>query len=206
MDKSSELKDLSQAQKIAHLLSLREGGMTIVAISQQYNTPRCTLYYWLCRYETYHTHEDRSPAPHCTHGKVTEEIRMAVLEKHSKNRLLGCWRLSLFLYQEQRLSHTTIWRILVAARQPRPLSQSIYQLTHYHQIWFIDHMHLRTLPDGQKAIPADTFVLAIGSEPDRQFCEEVRGRIPEVHVIGDASQAHSIREAMKDGFRIGLLI
>jgi len=78
-----------------------------------------------------------------------------VLEKHSKNRLLGCWRLSLFLYQEQRLSHTTIWhttiwRILVAARKPRLPSQAIYDLTHYHQIWFIDHMHLRTLPDGQK--------------------------------------------------------
>ena len=29
-------------------------------------------------------------------------------------------------------------------------SQPIYHLTHYHQIWFIDHMHLRTLPGGQK--------------------------------------------------------
>ena len=124
--------------------------MPIVAISQQYNTPRCTFYYWLCRYEIYHTYENRSSAPHCTHGKVTEEIRVAVLEKHRKNRLLGCWRLSLFQYQEQCLSHTTIWRILVAARQPRLPSQSLYQITHYHQIWFIDHMHLRTLPDGQK--------------------------------------------------------
>ena len=124
--------------------------MSVSAISQQYHAPHSTFYYWLYRYETYDTHENRSSAPHSRHVKVTEEIRLAVLEKHSKNRLLGCWRLSLFLYQEQRLSHTTIWRILVAARQPRPLSQPIYQLTHYHQIWFIDHMHLRTLPDGQK--------------------------------------------------------
>lgn len=121
-----------------------------MAIRQQYGTPRSTYYYWLSRYEEYHTYENRSSAPHRTHGKVTEEVRMAVLEKHLKNRLLGCWRLSLFQYQEQSLSHTTIWRILVAARQPRLPSQSLYQITRYHQIWFIDHMHLRTLPGGQK--------------------------------------------------------
>ena len=124
--------------------------MSVVTISQQYDAPRSTIYYWFSRYEEYHTYENRSSAPHRTYGKVTEEIRLAVLDMHSKNRLLGCWRLSLFLYQEQRLSHTTIWRILVAARQPRLPSQPIYHLTHYHQIWFIDHMHLRSLPDGQK--------------------------------------------------------
>ena len=132
------------------MLSLKEQGTPIIAISQQYDTPQSTFYYWLSRYEEYHTYENRSSAPHSIHIKVTEEIRVAVLEKHSKNRLLGCWRLSLFLYQEQSLSHTTIWRILVAARKPRKLSQPIYHLTHCHQIWFIDHMHLRTLPDGQK--------------------------------------------------------
>lgn len=150
MDKSYELNGLSQSEKVAYLLALKEQGTSVVAISQQYHTPRCTFYYWLCRYEVYHTYENRSSAPLFTHCKVTEEIRLAVLEKHSKNRLPGCWRLSLFMYQEQRLSHTTIWRILVAARKPRLPSQAIYDLTHYHQIWFIDHMHLRTLPDGQK--------------------------------------------------------
>ena len=124
--------------------------MPVAAISQQYHAPQSTFYYWLYRYETYHTDENRSSAPHRTYGKVTEEIRLAVLEKHSSNRLLGCWRLSLFLYHEQSLSHTTIWRILVAARKPRLPSQPIYHFTHYHQIWFIDHMHLRTLPGGKK--------------------------------------------------------
>ena len=141
---------MSQSEKIAYLLSLKEQGMSVAAITQQYNAPQSTFYYWLCRYEEYHTYEHCSSAPHRTHGKVTEEVRMAVLEKHRKNRLLGCWRLSLFQYQEQCLSHTTIWRILVAARQPRLPSQSLYQITHYHQMWFIDHMHLRTLPGGQK--------------------------------------------------------
>ncbi len=121
-----------------------------MAISRQYHVSGSTFYYWLSRYETHRTYENRSSAPHHTYGKVTEEIKVAVLEMHRKNSRLGCWRLSLFLYVEQKLSHTTIWLILVEARQPRLPSQPIYHLTHYHQIWFIDHMHLRTLPDGQK--------------------------------------------------------
>jgi transposase InsO family protein len=132
------------------LLSLKEQGISVVVISRQYHTPRCTFYYWLSRYEKYQTYENRSSAPHNTHSKVTEEIRLAVLDKHSKNRRLGRWRLSLFYYEGQKLGSTTIWRILAAAREPRSPSQPIYHLTYHHQIWFIDHMHLRTLPDGQK--------------------------------------------------------
>ena len=124
--------------------------MSVAAINQQYDAPRSTFYYWLSRYEEYHTYENRSSVPHFTHSKVTEEIRIAVLDKHRKNPRLGCWRLSLFEYEDQRLSSTSIWFILVEARQPRLLPQFHYHLTHSHQIWFIDHMHLRTLPNGQK--------------------------------------------------------
>ncbi|MFC1718638.1 DDE-type integrase/transposase/recombinase [Candidatus Poribacteria bacterium] len=132
------------------MLALRDHGMSIVAISQQYHTPRCTFYYWLSRYEEYHTYENRSSVPHRIYRKVTEEIKAAVLEKYSKNRRLGRWRLSQFEYEGQSLGSTTIWLILVEARQTRLPPQSHYYLTHAHQIWFIDHMHLRTLPNGQK--------------------------------------------------------
>ena len=121
-----------------------------MAISQQYGVPRSTFYYWLSRRETYHTYENRSSAPHRTHSKVTEEIKAAVLEKSHKNPRLGCWRLSLFEYESQKLGSTTIWLIRMEARQPRLPPQFHYHLTHPHQIWFIDHMHLRTLRDGQK--------------------------------------------------------
>ena len=124
--------------------------MSVAAISQQYDAPQSTFYYWLSRYEEYQTYENRSSAPHFTHGKVTEEIRIAVLNKHSSNPRLGCWRLSLFEYEGQRLGPTSIWLILMEARQPRLLPQFHYHLTYSHQIWFIDHMHLRTLPNNQK--------------------------------------------------------
>ena len=97
-DKSSELRDLSKSEKLAYLLSLRDHGISVVAISQQYHVPLCTLYYWLSRHKIYHTYEDRSSAPHRTRGKVTEGIKAAVLGKRRRNTRLGCWRLSLFQY------------------------------------------------------------------------------------------------------------
>ena len=90
--------------------------MSVVAISQQYYVPRCTFYYWISRYEEYQTYENRSSAPHHTHGKVTEEMKAAVLEKYSRNRRLGRWRLSLFDYEGQKFGSTTVWLILVEAR------------------------------------------------------------------------------------------
>lgn len=149
-DKSSELKDLSQPEKVSHLLSLKEKGISVVAISEQYSVPHSTFYYWLSRYDKYHTYENRSTAPHKTHGKITEEVKASVLEKHGKNPRLGSWRLSLFKYEEVELSHESIWLILMEARHTRLPPKFHYYLTRPHQIWFIDHMHLRTLPSGQK--------------------------------------------------------
>ena len=115
-----------------------------MAISEQYGVPRPNLYYWMSRYETYQTYENRSPAPHQTHSKVTEEIKAAVLEKLTR---IHVWDVGAFLCLNMR---DRIWLILIEARHPRLPPKFLYHLTHFHQIWFIDHMHLRTLPNGQK--------------------------------------------------------
>lgn len=141
---------MSQPEKVSYLLSLKEQETSVVAISEQYDVPRSTFYHWLSRHNTYHTYEDRSTAPHTTHCKITEEVRAAVLEKHHKNPRLGSWRLSLFDYAGQNLKHTSIGFILMKARHVRLPPKYLYNLTHPYQIWFIDHMHLRTLPNGQK--------------------------------------------------------
>lgn len=121
-----------------------------MAISEQYGIPRSSLYYWISRLEAYQTYENRSTAPHKTHGKITEEVKAAVLEKHHKNPRLGSWRLSLFEYEGEKFSHESTWFILMEARHPKLPPKFLYHLTHPYQIWFIDHMHLRTLPNGQK--------------------------------------------------------
>ena len=73
-----------------------------------------------------------------------------MLKKQGEYPLLGSWRLSLFEYEGVSLCDTTIWRILTEARSPKLPPQILYILTHPFQIWFVDHMHLRTLKNGQK--------------------------------------------------------
>jgi hypothetical protein len=72
---------------------------------------------------------------------VTEEIKDAVVSKRKENPRLGCWRLSLFDYENQKLSPVTIWHILNQAKQPKKPPEILYIITRFHQIWFIDHMH-----------------------------------------------------------------
>ena len=66
---------MDQPERIAYLLSLKDQGIPVVAIERQYSVPGSTFYYWLSRYETYHTYGNLSRAPHQIHGKVTEEIK-----------------------------------------------------------------------------------------------------------------------------------
>ena len=141
---------MSQPEKVSHLLSLKEQETSVIAISEQYDVPRSTFYHWLSRYDKYQTYENCSTAPHKTHRKITEEIKASVLDKHRKNSRLGNWRLSLFQYEGIEISYESIRLILMEARHIKLPPKYLYHLTHPYQIWFIDHMHLRTLPNGQK--------------------------------------------------------
>ena len=132
------------------MLSLREQGVRVVAILRQYDIASSTFYYWLSRYEAYETYSNLSRAPKPTEPKVTQEIKAEVIETHKANPKLGCWRLSLFEYGGNRLSRTTIWLILKEAKPPKKEKQVLYVITHFHQIWFMDHMHMRTLVSGEK--------------------------------------------------------
>lgn len=150
MNKSFELTDLSEEQKIEYLLSLREEGISVATLCEQYNVPQSTFYYWIKRLQTHGTKKSLPRTPQITRRKVTEEIKAKVLSKAKENPRLGCWRLSLFTYEGQRLSSVTIWQILTSAKPLALPSEPLYTITHCHQIWFTLHVHLRTLPNGQK--------------------------------------------------------
>jgi len=52
----------------------------------------------------------------------------------------------------------------------------------------------------------DTVVLATGVQPRKTLAEALAGKVPELHVVGDASKPGKVREAIEDGFRTGLAI
>jgi len=55
-------------------------------------------------------------------------------------------------------------------------------------------------------IECDTIVMAVGSKSNNRLVEELKGKVPELHVIGDAVKVRSIPEAVEEGFLVGTKI
>ncbi|MCL6612446.1 MAG: FAD-dependent oxidoreductase [Peptococcaceae bacterium] len=53
-------------------------------------------------------------------------------------------------------------------------------------------------------IPADTVVLAVGSRPAGELAGQLEGRVPDLHVIGDAASPRKITQAVREGFDLAL--
>ncbi len=62
-----------------------------------------------------------------------------------------------------------------------------------------------TTKEGErKTIEADTIVLAAGATPDKELYQEIKGKVPEVHLAGDCVEPRTIRDAIAEGYRIAL--
>jgi len=58
--------------------------------------------------------------------------------------------------------------------------------------------------DGEETLlPADTVALAIGAESNNPLEEQLKDKVKELHVIGDAYRSRKITEAIKEGFDLG---
>jgi 2,4-dienoyl-CoA reductase (NADPH2) len=60
--------------------------------------------------------------------------------------------------------------------------------------------------DGVQNIPADTVVLANVLRPDNTLAHALRDKVPEVIIIGDASEVSNGFHATSEGARVGLQI
>jgi len=64
-----------------------------------------------------------------------------------------------------------------------------------------------TTKEGEKkTIEADTIVLAAGSIPDTKLHQDLKGKVPEIHCAGDCVAPRTIRDAIAEGYRLGLEI
>ncbi len=73
-----------------------------------------------------------------------------------------------------------------------------------HQVKAVTKDGVLVEKDGEETLlPADTVTLAIGAEPNNPLEEELKGRVKELHVIGDAYRSRKITEAVREGFDLG---
>ena len=64
-----------------------------------------------------------------------------------------------------------------------------------------------TTKEGEKkTIEADTVVLATGAIPEKKLYQGIKDKVPEAHCIGDCIAPRTIRDAIAEGYRIGLEI
>ena len=63
------------------------------------------------------------------------------------------------------------------------------------------------LQDGSsKFFAAGTIVLAVGMRSNRKLFESLDGTVPEIYIIGDCKEPRKIREAIGEGYQVGLKI
>ena len=55
-------------------------------------------------------------------------------------------------------------------------------------------------------LKGDTVVIAAGARPDNRLYEKLKGRVAEVHLIGDAKSPRKVLEAVAEGFEAGRTI
>jgi len=55
----------------------------------------------------------------------------------------------------------------------------------------------------RRTIEADTIIPAIPMKPDTELFEHLRGKAPEVYIVGDCGSPRLIVDAIADGWKIG---
>jgi len=69
-----------------------------------------------------------------------------------------------------------------------------------------DSLVITTKEGEEKAIRADTVVLATGARPNNNLFKTLEGLVPEIHCVGDCIEPRNIAEAIAEGFNIGHMI
>lgn len=61
--------------------------------------------------------------------------------------------------------------------------------------------------DGEETLlPSDTVVLAAGARSVNDLTEQLKGRVAELHLVGDALRPRKLTEAIREGFEAGLKV
>jgi len=69
-----------------------------------------------------------------------------------------------------------------------------------------DGLTISTNGHGKKFVKMDTIVIATSPTPNQKLYQELSGKISNIRLVGDCFKPRTIKEAMEEGFRIGLEI
>jgi 2,4-dienoyl-CoA reductase-like NADH-dependent reductase (Old Yellow Enzyme family)/NADPH-dependent glutamate synthase beta subunit-like oxidoreductase len=58
----------------------------------------------------------------------------------------------------------------------------------------------------ERAVAADTVIVALGREPNRDLAGALEGKVPELYEVGEAVEVKNIRHSIQSGARVGRLI
>jgi 2,4-dienoyl-CoA reductase-like NADH-dependent reductase (Old Yellow Enzyme family)/thioredoxin reductase len=64
----------------------------------------------------------------------------------------------------------------------------------------------RDASGARRTVPADSVVFATGARPVDELSAALAGRVPEIFTIGDCNRPRGIREALREGYEVGLAI
>ena len=84
---------------------------------------------------------------------------------------------------------------------PRPRGVSVNTGVEIERITS-DGVLLRRAHGGPAFVPADSVILAGRVEPDTDLLDSLRGRVPELHAVGDCTGLGLIRKAVEEAARV----
>jgi len=67
-------------------------------------------------------------------------------------------------------------------------------------------MIITTKRGEKKTLQGDTIVLAVGSKPNSELFDSLRGKVKDIYIIGDCVSPRRIGDAVSEGFRAGFMI
>lgn len=98
----------------------------------------------------------------------------------------------------ERFTYRALTRRLIELRVPLYLHTSVLEIT--------ENGVVIALQGDVFFLPADTVILAVGSEPDNKLAQELQETVPELHTIGDCNEARDAAAATFEAAKIAFSI
>jgi 2-enoate reductase len=132
--------------------------------------------------------------------------------------LIGC-EIALWLAQQGKKVTIveTLNDLMIAGIQVQHMNRlMLLDLLKFHQVEVFSNTSLLEvskdgilLLDGdsrKRNFHADTIVLAVGLQPDRELYEALRGQVPNLYTIGDSRKAQNIMNSIWDAYEVARMI